>query len=75
MENWKTVKVSLAQRLLKECGVKWLFAIQYLSYNLVFDGRDLIGQARWGEGEGVKCVCGRRRLTCNLLPRRCVLID
>ena len=40
-------------------GVKWLFPIQYLSYNSVFDLRDLIGQAHelsGGEGESVKCV-------------------
>ena len=32
---------------------------QYLSYDSVFDGKDLIGQAHGlsgGEGEGVKCV-------------------
>ena len=31
----------------------------YLSYDSVFDGKDLIGQVRGlsrGEGEGVKCV-------------------
>ena len=46
------------QKTLKEHGVKLLFPVQYLSYNSVFDGKDLIGQARrveWRRG-GVKCV-------------------
>ena len=59
-ERLSKLRISkLTQRSLKECGVKWLFPIQYLSYDSVFDGRDLIGQAHelsGGEEEGVKCV-------------------
>ena len=36
-----------------------MFPIQYLSYDSVFDGKDLVGQAcglNGGKGEGVKCV-------------------
>ena len=31
--------------MLKERGVKQLFPIQYLSFDSVYDGKDLIGQA------------------------------
>ena len=45
--------------MLKECGVKWLFPIQCLSFDSICDRKDLIGQAHelsGGEGEHVECV-------------------
>lgn len=37
--------------LLKERGVKELFPIQYLTFDHVYDGKDVIGQARTGTGK------------------------
>ena len=53
----------LTRKTLKERGVKQLFPIQYLSFDSVFDGKDLIGQARELSGRrGRGCeVCGGRR--------------
>lgn len=45
-----------ARKLLKERGVKYLFPIQYLTFDHVYDGKDLIGQARTGTGKTLSFV-------------------
>ena len=44
------------RKLLKSRGVKYLFPIQYRTFNPVYDGRDLIGQARTGTGKTLSFV-------------------
>ena len=44
------------RKLLKERGVKHLFPIQYLTFDHVYDGKDLIGQARTGTGKTLSFV-------------------
>lgn len=39
------------RKILKERGVRTLFPIQYLSFDHVYDGKDLIGQASKLKGE------------------------
>ena len=36
------------EKFLKEHGVKYLFPIQYMTFDPVYDGKDVIGQARTG---------------------------
>ena len=36
------------KKLLKERGVKYLFPIQYMTFDHIYDGKDVIGQARTG---------------------------
>ena len=44
------------RKVLKERGVKYLFPIQYLTFDHVYDGKDLIGQARTGTGKTLSFV-------------------
>ena len=44
------------RKLLKERGVKYLFPIQYMTFDHVYDGKDLIGQARTGTGKTLSFV-------------------
>lgn len=44
------------RKLLKERGVKELFPIQYLTFDHVYDGKDVIGQARTGTGKTLSFV-------------------
>ena len=44
------------RKTLKKRGVKHLFPIQYLTFNHVYDGKDLIGQARTGTGKTLSFV-------------------
>lgn len=39
------------RKRLRERGVKYLFPIQYLAFDHIYDGKDLIGQARTGTGK------------------------
>ena len=41
----------LTRKTLKERGIKFLFPIQYLTFDHVYDGKDVIGQARTGTGK------------------------
>ena len=78
----------VTRKMLKERGVKQLFPIQYLSFDSVYDGKDLIGQARelsLRRGSGCEvCVGGgmvRSKvveevfITETLLLKRCVFVD
>ena len=44
------------RKLLKERGVKYLFPIQYMTFDPVYDGKDVIGQARTGTGKTLSFV-------------------
>ena len=44
------------RKLLKERGVKYLFPIQYMTFDSVYDGKDVIGQARTGTGKTLSFV-------------------
>jgi ATP-dependent RNA helicase DDX21 len=44
------------RKLLKEQGVKYLFPIQYMTFDPVYDGKDVIGQARTGTGKTLSFV-------------------
>ena len=44
------------RKVLKERGVKYLFPIQYTTFDHVYDGKDLIGQARTGTGKTLSFV-------------------
>ena len=44
------------RKILKERGVKYLFPIQYLTFDHVYNGKDLIGQARTGTGKTLSFV-------------------
>lgn len=44
------------RKVLKERGVKYLFPIQYMTFDHVYDGKDLIGQARTGTGKTLSFV-------------------
>ena len=44
------------RKILKERGVKFLFPIQYQTFDHVYDGKDLIGQARTGTGKTLSFV-------------------
>ena len=44
------------RKTLKERGVKYLFPIQYLTFDPVYDGNDVIGQARTGTGKTLSFV-------------------
>lgn len=44
------------RKLLRTRGVKYLFPIQYLTFDPVYDGKDLIGQARTGTGKTLSFV-------------------
>ena len=44
------------RKTLKSRGVKHLFPIQYLAFDHVYDGKDLIGQARTGTGKTLAFV-------------------
>ena len=44
------------RKLLKECGVKYLFPIQYMTFDPVYNGKDVIGQARTGTGKTLSFV-------------------
>lgn len=44
------------RKVLKGRGVKFLFPIQYLSFDHVYDGKDVIGQARTGTGKTLSFV-------------------
>ena len=44
------------KRLLKTRGVKYLFPIQYTTFDPVYDGKDVIGQARTGTGKTLSFV-------------------
>ena len=44
------------RKLLKERGVRHLFPIQYLTFDPVYDGKDVIGQARTGTGKTLSFV-------------------
>ena len=44
------------RKILKERGIRYLFPIQYLTFDHVFDGKDLIGQARTGTGKTLSFV-------------------
>lgn len=46
----------VTRKLLKKRGVKFLFPIQYLTFDDVYDGKDLIGQARTGTGKTLSFV-------------------
>ncbi|XP_065892594.1 nucleolar RNA helicase 2-like isoform X2 [Dysidea avara] len=41
----------VTRKSLKSRGIKYLFPIQYSSYDHVYDGKDVIGQARTGTGK------------------------
>lgn len=41
---------------LKERGIKFLFPIQYHTFDYVYDGKDVIGQARTGTGKTLSFV-------------------
>lgn len=47
---------SATRKLLKKRGVSYLFPIQYLTFDHVYDGKDLIGQARTGTGKTLSFV-------------------
>lgn len=50
-------RISKATRTkLKERGIKYLFPIQYRTFDHVYDGKDLIGQARTGTGKTLSFV-------------------
>ena len=44
------------RKLLRERGVKYLFPIQYMTFDHVYNGKDLIGQARTGTGKTLSFV-------------------
>ena len=44
------------RKILKEHGVKYLFPIQYMTFDPVYDGKDVIGQARTGTGKTLSFV-------------------
>ena len=44
------------RKVLKERGVKYLFPIQYMTFDPVYDGKDVIGQARTGTGKTLSFV-------------------
>ena len=44
------------RKLLKERGVKFLFPIQYMTFDHIYDGKDVIGQARTGTGKTLSFV-------------------
>ncbi len=45
--NLKNFRISKASRtILKSRGIPHLFPIQYLTFDSVYDGKDVIGQAR-----------------------------
>lgn len=44
------------RNLLKERGIKHLFPIQYLTFDHVYEGKDVIGQARTGTGKTLSFV-------------------
>ena len=44
------------RKVLKERGVTYLFPIQYTTFDHVYDGKDLIGQARTGTGKTLSFV-------------------
>ena len=44
------------KKLLKERGVKYLFPIQYMTFDHIYDGKDVIGQARTGTGKTLSFV-------------------
>ena len=44
------------RKKLKERGIKYLFPIQYQTFDHVYDGRDVIGQARTGTGKTLSFV-------------------
>ena len=44
------------RKVLKERGVKYLFPIQYMTFDPVYDGKDVIGQARTGTGKTLSYV-------------------
>ena len=44
------------RKILKSRGVKFLFPIQYRTFDQVYDGKDLIGQARTGTGKTLSFV-------------------
>ena len=44
------------RKVLKEQGVKYLFPIQYMTFDPVYDGKDVIGQARTGTGKTLSFV-------------------
>lgn len=44
------------RKTLKGRGMKYLFPIQYLTFDHVYDGKDLIGQARTGTGKTLSFV-------------------
>ena len=44
------------KKLLKERGVKYLFPIQYTTFDHIYDGKDVIGQARTGTGKTLSFV-------------------
>lgn len=44
------------RKLLKSRGVKFLFPIQYKTFDPVYDGKDVIGQARTGTGKTLSFV-------------------
>lgn len=46
----------VTRKLLKTRGVKQLFPIQYLTFDHVYDGKDVIGQARTGTGKTLSFV-------------------
>ena len=44
------------KKLLKERGVKYLFPIQYMTFDHIYDDKDVIGQARTGTGKTLSFV-------------------
>lgn len=44
------------RRKLKERGIRYLFPIQYKTFDHVYDGHDVIGQARTGTGKTLSFV-------------------
>ena len=44
------------RKKLKERGIKYLFPIQYQTFDHVYEGRDVIGQARTGTGKTLSFV-------------------
>ena len=44
------------KKLLKERGVKYLFPIQYMTFDHIYDGKDVIGQAQTGTGKTLSFV-------------------
>ena len=72
----------MSKKLLKEKGIKVLFPIQYLTFDHIYDGKNVIGQASkcsisvWVElflTSGV-CPCWLLALCCTCVARVTVVV-